>query len=58
MAEAIQASEEKTNDIEQAKKLIEEEKMRRAAACMAEVQAVLKKYNCDLVPVIQVKANE
>jgi len=35
--------------IEEARKMIEEEKQQRAAACMAEIDATLKRHNCQIV---------
>jgi len=37
------------NDIDEAKKLIEEEKQQRATACIAEIDATLKRHNCQIV---------
>ncbi len=44
-------------EIEKARKLLEEDKQQRLQACAEEIQIILKKYNCQMVPVIQVSAN-
>lgn len=36
------------SSIEEAKKVIAEEKLKRAEACFKEVSAILEKYNCEI----------
>ena len=37
------------NDIDEARAMIEEEKQQRATACIAEIDATLKRHNCQIV---------
>lgn len=47
--------EEKT-EIEKAQELIEKDRHERERKCFSEVREILNKYNCNLVPVIQITA--
>jgi hypothetical protein len=40
------------------KQMIQADKTEREAACLAEVQAALEKYNCTLVPVFFARGND
>jgi len=44
-------------DIEKAKKLLDDEKITRMQNCQSEIQAILQKYNCDIVSITQIRAN-
>jgi len=37
------------NDIDEARAMIEEEKQQRAVACVTEIDATLKRHNCQIV---------
>jgi hypothetical protein len=43
---------------EELEKAVKEEKKVRADACKAEIDALLKTYNCVLVPVVQIAGGE
>lgn len=43
--------------LEEAKKVIEAEKLKRAEDCAKEIQEVLKKYNCAFEPRVSVVSN-
>lgn len=40
-----------------AQKVIEQEKQERVKICMLEIQSVLEKYNCQIVPTVNVVLN-
>lgn len=45
-------------NIEEAKKLIEEDKTKRALECAKEISEILKKYNCEFQPNLNVVAKQ
>jgi len=45
-------------EVEEAKKLLEEEKQKRVQECAKELAEILKKYDCDLRSYVNLAAKE
>lgn len=53
-------SDERQNEIDAAelRRLLDEERNKRIAACNAEIEATLRRYRCALVPVVVLRGGE